>query len=41
MDTKRLAVRSVAFNWLGRGCSFIITFIVTLILIHGLRKEAH
>ncbi|HUT89247.1 MAG TPA: oligosaccharide flippase family protein [Thermoguttaceae bacterium] len=41
MDTKRLAIRSVAFNWLGRGCSFIITFIVTPIIIHGLGNEAY
>lgn len=41
MDIKRLAIRSVAFNWLGRGCSFIITFFVTPIILHGLGNEAY
>ncbi len=41
MDTKRLAIRSVAFNWIGRGCSFVITFVVTPIVIHGLGNEAY
>ncbi|MFH1920435.1 MAG: hypothetical protein ABIP48_11185, partial [Planctomycetota bacterium] len=40
-STKTLAIRSVAFNWLGRGCSFIITFIVTPIILHGLGNEAY
>ena len=41
MDTKELAIRGVAFNWLGRGCSFVITFIVTPIILHGLGNEAY
>ena len=41
MDTKKLAIRGVAFNWLGRGCSFVITFIVTPIILHGLGNEAY
>ena len=36
MGTKSLAIQGVAFNWLGRGCALLITFVVTPILIHGL-----
>jgi len=36
MSDKNLAIRSVAFNWIGRGCSLVITFFVTPIVIAGL-----
>ena len=38
---KKLAIRSVAFNWLARGCSFVITFVVTPILLHALGNEQY
>lgn len=41
MSDKRLVIRGVAFNWLGRGCGFVIAFVVTPILIHRLGDEAY
>ena len=41
MSTKKLAIRGVAFSWLGRICSFAITFVVTPIVVHGLGNEAY
>ena len=41
MSTKRLAIRGVMFNWLGRAVSFVVTFIVTPIIIHGLGDGAY
>lgn len=41
MSTKRLAIRGVAFNWLGQACTFAVIFVVTPILIHGLGNEAY
>lgn len=41
MSTTRLAIRGVAFNWLGRICAFAITFVVTPILINGLGDESY
>ncbi len=41
MGTKSLAIRGVAFNWLGRGCALLITFVVTPILIHGLGDASY
>ena len=41
MSEKRLVIRGVAFNWLGRGVGFAIAFVVTPILIRGLGDEAY
>lgn len=41
MGSKSLAIRGVAFNWLGRVCALLITFVVTPILISGLGNEAY
>lgn len=41
MSSKRLAIRSVAFNWLGRAASLLIAFIVTPIIIKGLGREGY
>ena len=41
MSTKSQAVRGVIFNWLGRGCSFALTFVVTPIVVNGLGKEGY
>ncbi|QDU36099.1 colanic acid exporter [Maioricimonas rarisocia] len=35
-STKTLAIRGVLFNWIGRGCSFVITFFLTPFLLHTL-----
>jgi len=41
MSSRRLAIRSVAFNWLGRAASLLIAFILTPIIIKGLGREAY
>jgi len=41
MEMKKLAIRGVAFSWVGRICSFAITFVVTPIVVHGLGKEGY
>ncbi|MBX3438097.1 MAG: flippase [Planctomycetaceae bacterium] len=40
-STKSLAIRGVLFNWLGRGCSFAITFFLTPYLVHTLGDERY
>jgi O-antigen/teichoic acid export membrane protein len=41
MSDRRLAVRSVAFNWLGRAASFLISFVLTPIVLKALGREAY
>lgn len=41
MSIKQLAIRGVAFNWIGRVCSFAIAFVLTPILVHSLGDEGY
>ena len=41
MGTKALAIRGVAFNGIGRACSFLITFFLTPFLVHRLGDESY
>jgi O-antigen/teichoic acid export membrane protein len=41
MSTKRLAIRSVLSNWIGFGCLFLLTLIVTPIVVNGLGKATY
>lgn len=40
-DLKTLAIRGVIFNWIGRGCSIIITFFLTPFLVQQLGDERY
>ncbi|MBX3441627.1 MAG: oligosaccharide flippase family protein [Planctomyces sp.] len=40
-STKALAIRGVAFNWIGRCCSFLVTFVATPIILSRLGNEAY
>lgn len=40
-STKALAIRGVLFNWVGRVCSFVITFVATPIILTRLGNEAY
>ncbi len=41
MDTRRLAIRGVAFNWLGRFCSIVVAFFLTPFLVHTLGNASY
>ena len=40
-STKNLAIRGVLFNWFGRVSSFLISFVLTPILVRGLGNESY
>ena len=41
MKHKRLAIRSVVANWLGRACSLLIVFFLTPFVVHTLGDESY
>ncbi len=41
LDLKTLAIRGVLFNWIGRGCSIVITFFLTPFLVQHLGDERY
>ena len=40
-STKKLAIHGVLFNWIGRVASFLISFVLTPVLVRGLGDESY
>ncbi|MCG8650649.1 MAG: oligosaccharide flippase family protein, partial [Pirellulales bacterium] len=40
-DTKRLAIRGVAFSWIARMCSMLIAFVITPYLLAELGRPGY